>query len=90
LVFVSSPPVPAELGSLIRAGAGFGQKLAVLIYSTDPARLPSDRQAQLEGRASQARLSLARAGWDVIVLPPSMRLQERWHTPVERRLARIV
>ena len=27
-------------------------------------------QAQLEGRASQARLSLARAGWDVIVLPP--------------------
>ena len=40
-----------------------------------------ERQAQLEGRASQARLSLARAGWDVIVLPPSMRLQERWHTP---------
>ncbi len=90
LVFVSAPPVPAELGSLIRAGAGFGQKLAVLIYPTDPVRLPPERQAQLEGRASQARLSLARAGWDVIVLPPSMRLQERWHTPVERPLARIV
>ncbi len=90
LVFVSAPPVPAELGSLIRAGAGFGQKLAILIYPTDPARLPPERQAQLEGRASQARLSLARAGWDVIVLPPSMRLQERWHTPMERPLARIV
>jgi uncharacterized protein (DUF58 family) len=90
LVFVSAPPVPAELGSLIRAGAGFGQKLAVLIYSTDPGRLPPERQAQLEGRASQARLSLARAGWDVIVLPPSMRLQERWHTPLERPLARTV
>jgi uncharacterized protein (DUF58 family) len=90
LVFVAAPPVPAELGSLIRAGAGFGQKLAVLIYPTDPVRLPPERQAQLEGRASQARLSLARAGWDVIVLPPSMRLQERWHTPLERPLARIV
>jgi hypothetical protein len=53
-------------------------------------RLPPERQAQLEGRASQARLSLARAGWDVIVLPPSMRLLERWHTPLERPLARIV
>jgi uncharacterized protein (DUF58 family) len=90
LVFVSAPPVPAELGSLIRAGAGFGQKLAILIYPSDPGRLPPERQAQLEGRASQARLSLARAGWDVIVLPPSMRLQERWHTPLERPLARIV
>jgi uncharacterized protein (DUF58 family) len=89
LVFVSAPPVPTELGSLIRAGAGFGQKLAVLVYQSDPGRLPPERQAQLEGRASQARLSLARAGWDVIVLPPSMRLVERWHTPQERPLARI-
>jgi len=90
LVFVAAPPVPNELGALIRAGAGFGQKLAVLIYPTDPGRLPPERQTQLEGRASQARLTLARAGWDVIVLPPSMRLQERWHTPLERPLARIV
>jgi uncharacterized protein (DUF58 family) len=90
LVFVSAPPVPAELSALIRAGAGFGQKLSILIYPTDPVRLPPERQAQLEGRASQARLSLARAGWDVLVLPPSMRLQERWHTPLERPLARIV
>jgi uncharacterized protein (DUF58 family) len=89
MVFVSAPPVPSELGALVRAGAGFGQKLAVLVYPSDPARLPPERQAQLEGRASQARLSLARAGWDVIVLPPSMRLQERWHAPQERPLARI-
>jgi uncharacterized protein (DUF58 family) len=90
LVFVSAPPVPAELGSLIRAGAGFGQKLAVLVYPLEPGRVPPERQAQLEGRASQARLSLTRAGWDVIVLPPSMRLQERWHSPQERPLARTV
>ena len=90
LVFVAAPPVPAELASLIRAGAGFGQKLAVLVYPTDPGRLPPERQAQLEGRATQARLSLTRAGWDVIVLPPSMKLLERWHTPLERPLARTV
>ena len=90
LVFVSAPPVPQELSALIRAGAGFGQKLGVLVYPNDPDRLPPERQAQLEGRATQARLSLTRAGWDVIVLPPSMRLVERWHSPLERPLARTV
>ena len=90
LVFVSAPPVPGELAALMRAGAGFGQKLAVLIHANDPLRLPPERQVQLEGRATQARLSLTRGGWDVIVLSPSMRLQERWHTPTERPLARIV
>jgi uncharacterized protein (DUF58 family) len=90
LVFVSAPPVPGELAALIRAGAGFGPKLAVLIHSTDPIRLPPDRQVQLEGRATQARLALTRAGWDVIVMSPSMRLQERWHTPAARPLARTV
>lgn len=90
LVFVSAPPVPGELASLIRAGAGFGPKLAVLIHGTDPHRLPPERQAQLEGRATQARLALSRAGWDVIVMSPSTRLQERWHTPAERPLARTV
>jgi uncharacterized protein (DUF58 family) len=90
LVFVSAPPVPGELAPLIRAGAGFGQKLAVLIHPHDPFRLPPERQAQLEGRATQGRLSLTRAGWDVIVLSPSTRLVERWHTPTERPLARTV
>jgi len=90
LVFVSAPPVPGELAALIRAGSGFGPKLAVLIHATDPHRLPPDRQAQLEGRATQARLALTRAAWDVIVMNPSMRLQERWHTPAERPLARTV
>jgi uncharacterized protein (DUF58 family) len=90
LVLVSAPPVPQELAPLIRAGAGFGQKLGVLVYPNDPDRLPPERQAQLEGRATQARLSLTRAGWDVIVLPPSMRLVERWHSPLERPLARTV
>jgi uncharacterized protein (DUF58 family) len=88
LVFVSAPPAPAELTSLIRSGAGFGPKLAILIYPADPATLPNDRRVQWESRATQAVLTLTRAGWDPIVLPPSMKLRERWHAPRERTLVR--
>ncbi len=88
LIFVSGPPVANELSSLLRSAAGFGPKLAVLVYPIDPDTLPVDRQAELEGRATHARLSLTRAGWDCIVLPPSMRLIERWQVPRERQLAR--
>jgi uncharacterized protein (DUF58 family) len=90
LVLVSGPPLPEELTSLIRSGSAFGPKLAVLVYPVDPATLPPERQAQLEGRATQARLALTRAGWDCVVLPPSVRLKERWHTPRERPLAHSV
>lgn len=90
LILVSAPPVPAELTALIRAGAGFGHKLAVLVYPVDPSALPPDRLAQLEGRATQARLAMARAGWDCLIVPPSGRLAERWHTPRERLLSSSV
>ena len=86
LVVVAAPPQPVELTSMIRSGAAFGPKLAVLVYAVDPDTLPPERQAQLEGRATQARLALTRAGWDCIILPPSMRLKDRWHVPKERRL----
>jgi hypothetical protein len=74
--------------SVIRSGGGFGPKLAVLVYPVEPDTLPPERQAQLEGRATQARLALTRAGWDCLVLPPSARLRDRWHVPKERPLAR--
>jgi uncharacterized protein (DUF58 family) len=90
LIFVSAPPAPSELTSLIRSGAGFGPKMAILIYPVDPASLPPERRSQLEGRATQAVMALTRAGWDPIVLPPSMKLRERWHAPRERPLARSV
>ena len=86
LVLASGPPLPEELTSLIRSGSAFGPKLAVLIYPVDPDTLPPERQAQLEGRATQARLALTRAGWDCLVLPPSVRLKDRWRTPRERLL----
>jgi uncharacterized protein (DUF58 family) len=87
LVFVSGPPAPSELAGLLRAGSGFGPRLAILVYPQDPATLPADRQTHLEGRATQARLALARAGWDCIVLAPSTALTERWHAPAPQRLA---
>lgn len=90
LVYVAAPPAPGELSSLIRAGAGFGPKLVVLVHPVDPLSLPPGRAAQLEGRATQANMAFARAGWDCIVLTPSTPLKERWHAPRERRLAHSV
>lgn len=78
LVAITAPPLPAELASLVRAGAVFGPKLAVLVYPIDPGTLPPERQAHLEGRASSARVSLSRSGWEVLVLSPSERLRDVW------------
>ena len=90
LVLVGGIPAPGEVTSTIRAASGYGPKLAVLIYPVDPQRLTAERLAELEGRATQARLALTRAGWDCILLPPSMRLNDRWHAPKERPLAHSV
>jgi uncharacterized protein (DUF58 family) len=86
LVVVSAPPPPTELSSLLRAGATFGPKIGVFVHPTDPETLPPDRRGQLEGRASQAQLSLSRSGWEVLVLPPSARLREAWHANRTRPL----
>ena len=86
LVVVTAPPQPSELASLIRTGSTFGPKVAVLVHPTDPETLPPDRRGHLEGRASQAQLSLSRSGWDVLVLPPSARLRDVWHANRTRPL----
>jgi uncharacterized protein (DUF58 family) len=78
LVAITAPPDPGDLTGLIRLGPIFGAKLAVLVYPVDPAILPPDRQAQIEGRASSARLSLSRGGWEVLVLAPDTRLRDLW------------
>lgn len=89
LVLVTAPLGPGDLGPLTRACAGFGPKLALLVYPTDPAALPPDRQAAVEGRAGVARLSLGRAGWDVVILSPSMRLGDVWHSNTQPRFATL-
>jgi hypothetical protein len=78
LFVVGSPPPPTELTALIRTGATFGPKVGVFVHPTEPETLPPERRAQLEGRASQARLSMSRSGWEIVVLPPSARLREVW------------
>jgi uncharacterized protein (DUF58 family) len=87
LIFVGAPPPPQELPPLVRAGSAYGPKLAILIHPHDPAGAPPERRAQLETRASQAHLTLLRAGWDCLVLSPSTRLRERWHIPRAQRPA---
>jgi uncharacterized protein (DUF58 family) len=77
-VAVTAPPDPADLAALVRLGSAFGAKLAVLVYPVDPATLSPDRQSQIEGRASSARLSLSRGGWEVLVLAPGTSLREVW------------
>jgi uncharacterized protein (DUF58 family) len=86
LVMVAAPPAPQDLPILIRTVAGFGPKLAILVHPTDPDTAPQDQRDQLRARATQAQLTLLRAGWDCIVLSPSTRLSQRWHIPRERRL----
>jgi uncharacterized protein (DUF58 family) len=87
LVFIGAPLPPQELPSLIRAGGSFGPRLAVLIHPQDPLAVPQERRTGLETRATQAHLTLLRAGWDCIVLSPSMRLRDRWHIPRAQRPA---
>jgi uncharacterized protein (DUF58 family) len=90
LIFVGAPPAPQELPPLIRAAAGFGPRLAVLVHPVDPATAPASRREQLTNRATQATLTLTRAGWDCVVLTPTTRLLDRWHTPKDRRVASSV
>jgi len=85
LVFIGAPLPPQELSPLVRAGGAFGPKLAVLVHPMDPADAPANRRTQLESRATQSQLTLARGGWDVLLLSPTTRLRERWHTPRARR-----
>jgi uncharacterized protein (DUF58 family) len=87
LVFVGAPPPPQELVPLVRAGAAFGPRLAILVHPLEVGTAPPERRASLESRATQAHLTLVRAGWDCLVLSPSMRLRERWHTPRAQRRA---
>ncbi len=79
LIAITAPPQPNELTSLIRSGSVFGTRIAVLVYPIDPGALPPEPQAQLEGRASAARLSLSRSGWEVVLLSPTDDLRDVWH-----------
>jgi hypothetical protein len=89
LVAVTAPPGPKEIATLTRVGSAFGPKLAILVYPVEPGALPLGEGPQLEGRASVARQSLTRAGWEVVVLSPAEKLKDVWRTNRTRALAPI-
>ncbi len=84
LIAITAPPQANELTSLIRSGSVFGTRITVLVYPIDPDALPPEPQAQLEGRASAARLSLSRSGWEVVLLSPTEDLRDVWHANRKR------
>ncbi|HWC32478.1 MAG TPA: DUF58 domain-containing protein [Actinomycetota bacterium] len=80
LVVVTHVPDAAETATLVRSGAGFPKRIAVLVHPRDRAALsPNERSATAE-RAEGVRISLARSGWDVVTVEPSERLAGRWTT----------
>jgi uncharacterized protein (DUF58 family) len=84
LVVVTHVPTPAETASLTRISSGYGPKLAVLSYRTDPQRLYLQERRDLERDVEGTRISLARAGWDVLLLPPGARLKDVWGLRTKR------
>jgi uncharacterized protein (DUF58 family) len=86
LALVSAPPAGPEVATISRAGLVFGRKLAVFIYPVDPRTLTPEAAEALTSRASSARVSLQRAGWEVHILPPDGRLSESWKQHTTRKV----
>ena len=70
LVVVTPLPSSTDLSPLLSVSGGYGVKLAVLV---DPALADPD-----DKRVLAARVALARAGWQIVLLPPDRRLHETW------------
>jgi uncharacterized protein (DUF58 family) len=78
LAMVSALPPATDVAAMTRLGTRFGRKLAILIYPVDPGSLPPEAAAEYEARATAARVSLTRAGWDTFLIRPDTRLGEVW------------
>lgn len=76
LVAVLPLPLGDELQELVRAGRDRGHRLAILVID-DPE----------EERTLTARATLARAGWDTVLLPPGRRLRDVWTLRSARPIA---
>jgi uncharacterized protein (DUF58 family) len=87
LVSVLAVPSPPEIAALSRTGEGFGPKLAVLVYPVDPKTVPAQLQNRMEQQASVARLSLVRAGWEVVLITPIERIADVWRVTKKIRVA---
>ena len=78
LLLVSGLPGEAALPSLLSTGSGFGQRIAILVHPLDRSAASAEDWRREEGRALGIRRALGRAGWEVVVVQPSGRLEEAW------------
>jgi len=78
LAVVTAVPTPAEIAGMTKIGSAFGSRIAVMVYPAEPSEMTPEAKDALEGRASTARLSLVRAGWDVYLVPPAGKLRDLW------------
>jgi len=78
LALISGPPLAVETALLSRIGTTFARKIAVFVYPITLASASLDVATELEGRATAARASLQRAGWDVYIVHPEGRLTDVW------------
>ena len=86
LVVVTAPPLATEIAVMSRVGTGFGRRLALLVYPSPLASMAVEVAAELEGRATVARASLQRAGWDVYLIHADGKLAETWHVTRKTKL----
>jgi uncharacterized protein (DUF58 family) len=84
LAVVTHVPPQEELAALIRAASGYGSKLAVLVHPRDPLQLDPEAWEESEIRSAAARISLVRAGWEVLILMPTGRLRDVWQLRTKR------
>jgi uncharacterized protein (DUF58 family) len=80
LVAVTHLILPEEIPALAGVSANYGPRIAVLLYPRDPEALPPERRAEMQAWAQTARTSLARSGWDVVLLSPRGKLADVWQT----------
>lgn len=82
LAMVTHAPDAAEVAAICRSTSGFASKLAVLVYPREPQA--GVRGTDLDRRVEGARASLAREGWDVLVLRPHGTLRGIWRLRTKR------
>lgn len=84
LTVVTRVPTGEEVAALTRVGGVFGPRLAVLVHRRAPADVPLPHRDRVLRDTDAARVSLTRAGWDVLVLAPDGKLRDVWHLRSER------
>jgi hypothetical protein len=82
LVLVMHAPDADEVAALTSTSLVYGPKLGVLLVPREVDRMYLRQRTELDRRIETARLSMVRAGWEVIVLDPNHRLSDVWqHRP---------